>query len=181
MKHFICFLAVLFLVSCTGSNTIYRKPADLIPKDTLKLLLTDMYLAVSAQNIKDKCSNRVDNYLPLVYEKYKIDSTRFYTSNTYYTSKIEAYKSILKEVRSRLQKEYDFFDEELTLKDSLKKQKKQLKSKRKDSIKKIKEYEKSEGYIPMILEELKKDTTRFYNKNAYTYKIEEYNLILKKE
>lgn len=179
MKYLTYFLGVFFLVSCTSSNTIYKKPGNLIPKDTMELLLVDMYLAASSSNIKDKCSKKRKSYLPFVFEKYQIDSTRFYSSNNYYTSKIEDYKDILTAVRVRIDKDYQFFEAELNLKDSLRKKKKKekrLKIKLKDSIK---EAEKSEDYIPFIIREFKIDTTSFYRKSVtYPADVKDYNYIL---
>ena len=90
MKHFFYIAILLFLLSCT-SNTIYKKPKNLVPKDSMIALLTDMYIASSAKNVKNKFLKREKNYMALVYGKYKIDSTRFDVSNDYYTSKIEEY------------------------------------------------------------------------------------------
>ena len=52
MKNILIVLISLsILASCTG-NTIYEKPEDLIPKDSMILLLKDLYLASSAKGIK---------------------------------------------------------------------------------------------------------------------------------
>ncbi|MDO6674180.1 DUF4296 domain-containing protein [Tenacibaculum sp. 1B UA] len=101
MKSFFYICIGLFIVSCT-SNTIYEKPEDLIPKDSMVSLLTDMYVASSAKNQKNKFLKREKNYMILVYEKYKIDSTRFDASNTYYTSKVDEYAEILKKVKGNI-------------------------------------------------------------------------------
>ena len=89
------------MVSCT-SNTILEKPKDLIPKDSMVLLLTDLFIAKSAFVEKNTKNQRKINYMPLVYNKYKIDSTRFGTSNFYYTSKLEEYEEIYKAVNLKL-------------------------------------------------------------------------------
>ncbi|MCF2874584.1 MULTISPECIES: DUF4296 domain-containing protein [unclassified Tenacibaculum] len=101
MKKILYITVLLFLASCT-SNTIYKKPKDLIPKDSMISLLTDMYIASSAKNVKNKFLKKEKNYVFLVYEKYKIDSTRFDKSNDYYTSKIEEYTVILGKVKLRI-------------------------------------------------------------------------------
>jgi hypothetical protein len=103
MKKILLFLIVIFLVSCT-SNTILEKPKDLIPKDTMVLLLTDLFIAKSAFIEKNILNERKVNYMPLVYNQYKIDSSRFSTSNFYYTSKLEEYELIYKEVKEGLEK-----------------------------------------------------------------------------
>ena len=125
MKNGGYFLVILFLVfaSCT-SNTIYKKPENLIPKDSMIALLTDMYIASSAKNQKNKFLKREKNYVVLVYEKYKIDSTRFDVSNSYYTSKIEDYTDMLKSVKKNIDSLYDTYEEEYLVQDSITKLKK---------------------------------------------------------
>ena len=41
--------------------------------------------------------------MSIVYEKYKIDSTRFAISNIYYTSQVDEYEEIFEEVEKRLE------------------------------------------------------------------------------
>ncbi len=101
MKKLIFFLGIILLTSCT-SKTILEKPKDLIPKDTMVLLLTDLYIAKSAYVEKNLNNERKINYTSLVYNKYRIDSTRFISSNYYYTSKLEDYDLIFKEVKVKL-------------------------------------------------------------------------------
>jgi hypothetical protein len=101
MKNLIFFLAIISLASCT-SKTILEKPKDLIPKDSMVLLLTDLYIAKSAFSEKNINNERKINYTSLVYNKYLIDSSRFINSNYYYTSKLEEYDLIFKEVKAKL-------------------------------------------------------------------------------
>lgn len=104
MKKFSYLLFVsFFLWNCT-SNTIIKKPKNLIPKDQMVDLLTDMLLASGAEKINNENNERNVNYFPLVYEKYHIDSTQFKESNYYYTSKIDDYNEILSKVGERLNK-----------------------------------------------------------------------------
>lgn len=131
---YIAFLSV-FLINCT-SNTIIKKPDDLISKEQMVDLLTDMFLASGAQHIKNTNLKRNVDYFPLVFEKHQIDSARFKKSNYYYTSKIDDYDQILKEVDSRLRKLRSQFKEERELADSLKKLEKNELKMKKDSIKK---------------------------------------------
>lgn len=119
MKKVLYILVFIFLSSCT-SNTIYKKPENLIPKDTMVALLSDMYIALSAKNIKNKIQQRQVNYLPFVYDKYKIDSARFKESNVYYTSVIEQYNEILLEVKDNIDKQHKKYSEELKIQDSIK-------------------------------------------------------------
>jgi len=109
----------LLLVSCT-SNTIYKKPENLISKDSMVLLLTDMYIASSAKNQKNKFLEREDNYMFLVYEKYKIDTTRFDISNIYYTSQVDEYTDILKKVKRNIDSLNTFYKKMKKEQDSIK-------------------------------------------------------------
>jgi len=111
------FLSIIF-VNCT-SNTILEKPKDLIPKEQMVDLITDLFLANEAKSIKNENLERNINYSPLIYEKYKIDSLRFKESNLYYTSKIDEYNDILNEVDKRLKTLLEEFEASITQKDSI--------------------------------------------------------------
>lgn len=79
-----------------------------------------MFLATSARNIKNKNAQRRFSYIPLVYEKYKIDSTRFKESSLYYTSKIDEYEPMLKQIQELLEKERGVYARQRTVRDSIK-------------------------------------------------------------
>ena len=118
---YILFLSVFF-GACT-SNTIIKKPKDLIPKKQMVDLLTDLFLANGGDNIKNINLQRNINYFPLVFEKHQIDTTRFKESNYYYTSTIDGYDEILGNVDKRLKALKKQYDDENKLKDSLKRKK----------------------------------------------------------
>jgi len=103
----IALLFILFLLGACTSNTIYKKPDDLIPKNQMVDLLTDMYLARATKNIKTKTLERNHEYMPLIFEKYGIDSLRFQHSNLYYMSRIDVYEAIHKKVEKKLKKILD--------------------------------------------------------------------------
>ena len=126
MKKFLAILFTLSLLASCTSNSIYEKPKDLISKDTMVILLKDLYLAAAAKNVKNKQLQRRLNYVPLIYEKYQIDSLRFQASNLYYTSKIDVYEPLLTEVLTLLEKEKTVYARQKKVRDSL----------RQDSIKK---------------------------------------------
>ena len=122
MKKIIAlFLLISLAFSCT-SNTIYEKPKDLIPKDSMIDLLVDMQLAVGARSGKNLDEKYGLNYMPLVYEKYNIDSTRFTESSFYYATDIDHYTKILKTVKSRLKKLKEENEAILEEQDSIKKE-----------------------------------------------------------
>ena len=108
----------LFFVNCT-SNTILEKPKDLIPKEQMVELITDLFIASEAKGIKNENLERKINYSPLIFEKYQIDSSRFKESNLYYTSKIDEYNDILIEVDKRLKLLITQFEKEIEEKDSI--------------------------------------------------------------
>ena len=111
MKTICALLVVLVLTSCQEKNKVnFEKPKDLIPKAEMIDMLYDMHLAVAASNMKDIDLEK-KNYMSLVYEKYGVDSTRFYDSNLYYTSKIQEYEEIFEEVERRLDTITKFYTE----------------------------------------------------------------------
>ena len=119
MKHTTIFLIFMTLLASCSSNTIYDEPKDLIPKDSMVLLLKDLYLATSAKSIKNKKQQKKISYTPLVYNTYKIDSLRFSTSNFFYTSKVDVYEPMLDQVMALLKKEQVFFTQTKKIKDSI--------------------------------------------------------------
>ena len=102
MKRLAFFLLLLFLASCENKVS-YEKPDDLIPKDKMVDLLYDMHLAIGTSNITNKNLEKNRNYLSVVYEKHGVDSVQFAMSNIYYTSNINDYEDIFKEVHKRLE------------------------------------------------------------------------------
>ena len=119
MKNRITSLILIILFAYCKSNTIYDEPLDLIPKDSMMMLLKDLYLATAAKSIKNSRQQKKVSYTTLVYNKYNIDSLRFNSSNLYYTSKIDVYEPMLNEITALLKKEQEFFTEAKKIKDSL--------------------------------------------------------------
>jgi len=102
MNKFIYILFISFLMFSCTSNTILKKPDNLIPEDKMVDLLTDLFLAINAENTKNLQLERQVNYYPLIFEKYNIDSTQFKESNFYYSSRIDEYDELLMKVEERL-------------------------------------------------------------------------------
>ena len=117
-KFFNILILSVFLGACT-SNTIIKKPKNLIPKEQMVDLLTDIFLADGGDNIKNLHLQRNVNYFPLVFEKHQIDTIRFKESNYYYTSRIDDYDEIIGEVDKRLKALKNNYDAEIKLIDSL--------------------------------------------------------------
>jgi hypothetical protein len=101
MKNLAIVALILVFASCK-SKIEFEKPADLISKDTMILMLYDMHLAVGTSNLLNVHLEKNRNYMSLVYNKYGIDSIRFAESNIYYTAKIDEYEEIFEEVQRRL-------------------------------------------------------------------------------
>jgi len=124
MNKFIYILILsVFFIACT-SNTIIKKPKNLIAKDQMVDLLTDILIADGGDNIKNINLQRNINYFPLVFDKYQIDSIRFRESNYYYTSRIDDYDEILGKVNKRLKVLKEQYVNEIKLADSIERVKK---------------------------------------------------------
>lgn len=111
-------VVLMSLYSCT-SNTIYKQPKDLIPKDTMVDLMTDLYLASASRNLKNIKLQKGINYIPLVHAKYNIDSLRLKRSNFYYTSKVDEYQKLLEEVKLNLENQRKMFSRKKKVRDSI--------------------------------------------------------------
>ncbi|KGL62599.1 DUF4296 domain-containing protein [Polaribacter sp. Hel1_85] len=146
MKKLSYLLLFIFLVSCT-SNTIFKKPKDLIPKDTMSLLMQDMIIASSAKFVKNKNNQKKISYMAFIYDKYKIDSLRFQNSNFYYTSKIDLYEEIINDVKIKIDEKKEFYSKISSELDSI----------RKDSLNIIKKKKR------FRLDSIKKTSTNYIN------------------
>jgi hypothetical protein len=153
MKKISTLFIFIFFLSCT-SNTIFKKPKDLIPRDTMSLLLQEMMIASSATFIANKKQQKNINYMPFVYDKFKIDSTRFDLSNYYYMSKIDVYQEIVESAKNSLALRNDVF----------KKTRQRLEAIRKDSIDCVKSNQKG-------LEAIRKDSLKTDRKGLDSLKI----------
>ncbi|NQX81762.1 MAG: DUF4296 domain-containing protein [Flavobacteriaceae bacterium] len=118
MKKIICLLIVVIILSCE-SNTIYKKPKDLISESVMVDLLVDLYIAKEASVYEKNNNKTIIPYSVLVYNKYKIDVARFDRSNFYYTSEIELYNKIYEKVMSRLESKKSVIDSLMNPIDSL--------------------------------------------------------------
>ena len=129
-------LVVILLCACT-SNTIMEKPDDLISKEQMVELLTDMYIAVSAEHVQNINDKRNINYFQLIYDKYQIDSSQFNRSSFYYSSIIDEYDYILEQVEKNLKTLSTEYKGQIQKLDSINLAKKDsLRKIRKDSLKK---------------------------------------------
>lgn len=117
--RFIFLLFVILILGCT-SNTIMKKPDDLIPKKEMIDIMTDIYIANAAMSVQDKNGERNRNYMSLVYEKYQVDSAQLSRSNLYYLSKVDDYEKMHKKVMERISEMRIAKDKEFRIYDSIK-------------------------------------------------------------
>lgn len=123
------FLILLVVISCT-SRTIYKKPENLIDKEKMITVWTDIYIAVGAKSVKTKTLKNKINYIPLVLKSHNIDSIQFSKSNIYYTSRIDEYEKMFEEVQKRLKDLKEIYDPETELDSILKRNKEEVRDKR---------------------------------------------------
>jgi len=119
MKKFVILLLTLGLLMACTSRTIFKKPEDLIPRDKMVDLLTDLFIANSAKVSPDKEGKHNKNYLQLVFEKYHVDTAQFKRSNYYYTTNIKEYRLIYQEAFNNLEKLEKKYDIRQKIRDSI--------------------------------------------------------------
>lgn len=107
----ICVLGILF-ASCSKREKP-TKPSDLIAKDKMELILYDLYILNAAKGVNSKIleSKRIkpESYL---LTKHNIDSTQFANSNAYYAFDADEYKVLVENVKARLEKDKEIFEEQ---------------------------------------------------------------------
>ena len=96
-------LLFFVLISCQGVERT-PKPDDLIAEDDMVDVLVDISLLHGARSYNKKLLKEKGiqpyNYL---WEKYKIDSTRFLKSNNYYANHPKQYEKIYEQVKVKLE------------------------------------------------------------------------------
>ena len=131
------YIIVFFIFLSCESKVNYEKPKDLIPKDQMIDLLTDMHLVNGITGVKRKDGLKANDYILVLYEKYHIDSTQFAASNLYYVSHISEYEKMFKEVEKRMESQRILFEDDSIIKPNLSKGKLKRPNKvkrKKDSI-----------------------------------------------
>lgn len=133
-RHLFSIFILLFIVACT-SNTIYKEPDDLIPEDMMVDLIVDIQLASAAKSSKNKNGKYGVDYMPLVYEKYKIDSAQFARSSFYYATDIDVETKLLRKVEAKIRAMGEKTIEALRISDSIENMEKDALKKKQDSSK----------------------------------------------
>jgi hypothetical protein len=85
----------------------------------MAILIQEMIIASSSKNVKTLNLQRKINYFPFIYDRFKIDSTRFQKSSFYYTSKIDEYDEILAQVKKSLEVQKEKYSALKKRKDSI--------------------------------------------------------------
>ncbi len=96
-----------------------EQPDDLIPQDKMENILTDMFISASGEQIPNRFNERDSKCFNVICRKYHIDSAQFKKSNYYYTSQIDAYSTILKNVKKKLEYKRDSVQKIIKVNDSL--------------------------------------------------------------
>ncbi|MFK5983138.1 MAG: DUF4296 domain-containing protein [Flavobacteriaceae bacterium] len=97
------FISVLFLYSCQDVKRP-EKPTNLISKDKMVDILSDVYISNASRNVNNKLIKKMNLRLDsLIYAKYEIDSLQFVKSNAFYSSDLKTYGNLLSQVKSRFE------------------------------------------------------------------------------
>lgn len=147
-KYLTCnlFLFILIVFSCQKINKS-PEPAQLIPKDKMVEILTDIAFVKAAKGSYKKVFD-IEKINPEAYilEKHGIDSLVFSENNNWYTDQLEAYEEIFKEVKKNLEVSKNKFERLKKEEDSIKKVK--------DSIRRATKGKNKEKISPIIPDEL---------------------------
>ncbi|PIF01091.1 MAG: hypothetical protein CR994_03365 [Maribacter sp.] len=118
MKNFIALVFILSLCSC--GEKLLKEPDDLIAKDKMVDILSDLTLLNAAKNTNPSIlrEHGIDP-TRFIFEKYRIDSLRFVTSDMYYASLPKEYEAMYLEVGEILSTMKDSMEEKKRKNDSL--------------------------------------------------------------
>ncbi len=104
MKKTLFFLVLISVFVCC-KNEVIKKPKNLIEKDVMINIMYDISIleAIKYQHLTAS-ENYTINPTDYIFKKYKIDSTQFAKSNSYYASDYKEYKKMYKTINDRLEK-----------------------------------------------------------------------------
>ena len=102
MKYFSFIIVVLLFLGCQEVKKP-EKPSDLISKDKMVDILTDVYISNASRSINNKLLKDYNIKLDsIIYIKYNIDSLQFVKSNAFYSSNLKTYTTLISTVEERL-------------------------------------------------------------------------------
>ncbi len=130
------FFFMIYFISCQDVQKP-EIPANLISKEDMVGILTDVYLSNAARNVNNKLLRNKNIKLDsVIFIKYKVDSLQFALSNDYYSSNLDIYRELLIKVQEKLkvlQTEKDSIYRVVTRQDSI------INSLKREAVKKEKE------------------------------------------
>ena len=135
-KIFVYILVSFFVLSCNDIDKP-KKPDNLLSKNKMIDIITDISLVNAAKGTdKKKLENKGINPENYIFQKHNIDSLQFAENNNYYAYDVKEYEDIYLKVKQRLENQSEEYkalqDLEKKEKDSIRKAKKKVR----DSIKK---------------------------------------------
>jgi len=95
-------LLIFFASSCQDVKKP-KIPENLISKEKMADILTDVYISNAARSVNNKLLKEYNIKLDsVIYKKYNIDSLQFAESNAFYSSNLKIYTKIITSVEERL-------------------------------------------------------------------------------
>lgn len=119
MKHLSYIVIFCFTLLSCNSNTILKKPKNLLPKEQMVSILVDTYIAKIARNTRNINGDRNINYLTFIYQNHHTDSITFDNSLKYYSANISQHEEILKLVKENIEYQLEEIKEAEKALDSL--------------------------------------------------------------
>lgn len=102
MKYLSIVILTLLFLGCQDVKKT-EKPKNLIAKDLMVDILTDVYISNAARSVNIKRLKEYNIRLDsIIYKKYQIDSLQFVESNAFYSSNLKTYTKIITSVEERL-------------------------------------------------------------------------------
>jgi hypothetical protein len=105
-KFYLRIFCLIFFIGCLVSCQDVQKPekpANLISKEVMVDILTDVYISNAARNVNNKLLRNKNIKLDsVIYSKYRLDSLQFALSNNYYSSNLDVYRSLLVKAQEKL-------------------------------------------------------------------------------
>lgn len=103
MKQYISIIILVLICFSCEQRLKLNKPENLISKEKMVDVLSDMFIVTAAKGIdRKKFEVRGINPEKYILDKYNIDSTQFANSNNYYAHDIDAYTTIMEDIKTKI-------------------------------------------------------------------------------
>ncbi len=109
MKQLMFLFITVTIFGCSSEVNRFPQPENLIPKDTMVMVLKD--LSILEAHIRNKYPQVTQNYQimrksgDLIFKKYHLDTTRFNASLNYYGSRQEEMQAINSQILDSVNRE----------------------------------------------------------------------------